>query len=61
MVFYAKEDTMIYLDNGATSYPKPDVVGDAVYDYIKNVGSNINRGGYAKVYPLPALCWKPER
>lgn len=41
---------MIYLDNGATSYPKPDVVGDAVYDYIKNVGSNINRGGYAKAY-----------
>jgi len=41
---------MIYLDNGATSYPKPDVVADAVYDYIKNVGSNINRGNYAKAY-----------
>lgn len=41
---------MIYLDNGATSYPKPDVVADAVYDYIKNNGSNINRGGYAKAY-----------
>lgn len=43
-------DKMIYLDNGATSFPKPDVVADAVYDYIKNVGSNINRGGYAKAY-----------
>lgn len=41
---------MIYLDNGATSYPKPDVVADTVADYIKNVGSNINRGGYAKAY-----------
>ena len=41
---------MIYLDNGATSYPKPDVVADAVFDYIKNVGSNINRGGYASAY-----------
>lgn len=40
----------IYLDNGATSYPKPDVVADAVYDYIKNVGSNINRGSYNKAY-----------
>ncbi len=41
---------MIYLDNGATSYPKPDVVADAVYDYIKNNGCNINRGGYEKAY-----------
>jgi cysteine desulfurase family protein len=41
---------MIYLDNGATSYPKPQEVADAVYDYIKNVGSNINRGNYAKAY-----------
>lgn len=41
---------MIYLDNGATSYPKPDVVADAVYDYIKNVGTNINRGGYQQAY-----------
>ena len=47
---YCKGDAMIYLDNGATSYPKPDVVADAVYDYIKNNGSNINRGGYAKAY-----------
>lgn len=41
---------MIYLDNGATSFPKPDVVADAVYDYIKNVGTNINRGGYQQAY-----------
>lgn len=41
---------MIYLDNGATSYPKPKEVADAVYDYITNVGSNINRGGYEKAY-----------
>lgn len=41
---------MIYLDNGATSYPKPAVVAEAVADYITNVGSNINRGNYAKAY-----------
>lgn len=41
---------MIYLDNGATSYPKPKEVADAVYDYIKNVGSNVNRGGYKSAY-----------
>lgn len=41
---------MIYLDNGATSYPKPETVAEAVSDYITNVGANINRGGYAKAY-----------
>ena len=35
---------MIYLDNGATSFPKPPQVADAVYNYIMNVGGNINRG-----------------
>lgn len=41
---------MIYLDNGATSYPKPACVAEAVSDYITNVGANINRGGYEKAY-----------
>ena len=25
---------MIYLDNGATSYPKPKEVAEAVYEYM---------------------------
>ena len=41
---------MIYLDNGATSFPKPQEVADAVYEYMTKVGSNINRGGYEKAY-----------
>lgn len=41
---------MIYLDNGATSYPKPKEVAEAVYEYMTKVGSNINRGGYEKAY-----------
>ena len=36
----------VYFDNAATTYPKPDSVADAVYDYIKNNGSNIGRGSY---------------
>lgn len=36
----------IYLDNAATTYPKPDVVCDAMMDYIKNNGCNVNRGSY---------------
>lgn len=41
---------MIYLDNGATSFPKPEVVAKAVTEYITENGTNINRGGYGKAY-----------
>ena len=40
----------IYLDNAATSYPKPKEVARAVADYIDNIGCNVNRGGYAAAY-----------
>lgn len=40
----------IYLDNAATSFPKPPAVAQAVSDYITCCGSNINRGGYASAY-----------
>ena len=32
----------IYLDNGATSYPKPKEVADAVYEYMTSIGANIS-------------------
>jgi cysteine desulfurase family protein len=40
----------LYLDNAATTYPKPPEVAAAVAEYITNVGMNIKRGGYAKAY-----------
>lgn len=40
----------IYLDNASTSFPKPEGVAEAVYDFIKNIGSNINRGTYSRAY-----------
>lgn len=36
----------IYLDNGATSFPKAPNVGESMLDYIKNIGCNVNRGVY---------------
>lgn len=36
----------IYLDNAATSFPKAPGVAEAVYNYLTNVGSNVNRGVY---------------
>lgn len=40
----------VYLDNGATSYPKAPGVAHAMINYIENIGSNINRGGYKSAY-----------
>lgn len=37
---------MIYLDNAATSFPKPECVLDAVYNYMSQCGASIGRGGY---------------
>ena len=37
---------MIYLDNAATTYPKPSCVLDAVRDCIQNVGGNPGRGAH---------------
>ena len=40
----------IYLDNAATSFPKPPEVSKAVYEYMTEGGSNINRGAYSEAY-----------
>lgn len=37
---------MIYLDNAATTFPKPDCVIDAVTDCMINRGGNPGRGGH---------------
>ena len=41
---------MIYLDNSATSFPKPPQVIKAVNEYMTKVGININRGAYSLSY-----------
>ena len=37
---------MIYLDNAATSFPKPESVYDAVYNAMKESGGNAGRSGH---------------
>ncbi|SDL15228.1 aminotransferase class V-fold PLP-dependent enzyme [Natronincola ferrireducens] len=37
---------MIYLDNAATSYPKPEAVYEAMIDNMKNFGANPGRSGH---------------
>ncbi|MBQ6315496.1 MAG: aminotransferase class V-fold PLP-dependent enzyme [Mogibacterium sp.] len=48
----------IYLDNGATTFPKPKEVPDAVYKYMTEVGANINRGGYQTAYDLEGTVFE---
>lgn len=36
----------VYLDNGATSFPKAPGVGEAMLDYVNNIGANVNRSTY---------------
>jgi selenocysteine lyase/cysteine desulfurase len=40
----------VYLDNGATSFPKAPGVAESISDYILNVGTNIGRGDYDLSY-----------
>ena len=40
----------VYMDNGATSYPKAPGVGESMSDYILNIGTNVNRGAYSSSF-----------
>ena len=51
----------IYLDNAATSFPKPEAVARAVYDYIVKEGVNINRSSYSKAYDAEVKVYECRR
>ncbi len=43
---YAIRDTPIYLDNAATSWPKPPEVAEAMVRFLNEVGANPGRSGH---------------
>ena len=45
----------IYLDNAATTLPKPPCVAEAMAHYINRVGVNVGRGRYAAAYAAEEL------
>lgn len=48
----------VYLDNAATSFPKPKCVSEAVCDFINNVGSNVGRGSYQNSYSAAQVVYE---
>ena len=36
----------VYLDNAATSFPKPPMVGARMREYVDQIGASVNRGSY---------------
>ncbi|HMS17648.1 MAG TPA: hypothetical protein PKA37_12465, partial [Planctomycetota bacterium] len=40
----------LYLDNAATSFPKPPAVRAAIIDYMDNNGASAGRGAYREAY-----------
>ncbi len=47
----------VYLDNGATSYPKAPGVAESMSDYILNVGTNVGRGAYDSSYEAENIIY----
>ena len=48
----------VYLDNAATSFPKPPAVGARMREYVDEVGASVGRGSYeaAQQAELVTLC-----
>ncbi len=51
----------IYLDNAATTFPKPLAVPQAIYDYIINNGGTSGRGSYEKAILADGLVYQTRR
>src|SRR5438309_4409942 len=45
----------LYLDNAATSFPKPKCVIDAMIDYATTLGASAGRGAYAEAIETARL------
>ena len=50
----------VYLDNAATSFPKPAGMSARMKDYMDNIGATINRSVYATAADAGACCAQPS-
>lgn len=51
----------IYLDNAATSYPKPEPVYKAVDDYLRNMGVSSGRGAYRRALEVDNMVFQTRK
>ncbi|WP_026394303.1 aminotransferase class V-fold PLP-dependent enzyme [Acetobacterium malicum] len=51
----------IYLDNAATTFPKPLAVPEAIFDYIVNNGGTSGRGSYEKAILADGLVYQTRK
>lgn len=51
----------IYMDNASTTFPKPEKVAKAVYEYMTESGTNINRGCYEDAYQVEELVYETRQ
>jgi cysteine desulfurase family protein len=52
---------VVYLDNAATSYPKPDSVHETMATFLKEFGANPGRGSYRMVQETEARMSEARR
>lgn len=53
-----QKERIVYLDNAATSYPKPEAVYRAVDHYMRHVGASSGRGGYRRALEADELLYR---
>jgi len=51
----------IYLDNAATSYPKPQTVIDSICNFMINIGATSGRGAYEKAIQSDMLVYQVRK
>ena len=51
----------IYLDNAATSYPKPQQVAKSIYDFMIENGSSSGRGSYQRAMQSDFLVYETRK
>ncbi len=53
--------TSIYLDNAATSFPKPRAVPVAVDDFLRNIGASSGRGAYRRALEADRIVFRTRQ
>lgn len=51
----------VYLDNAATSFPKPDCVINSMIDYMENNGTSSSRGSYKKAIEADKMIYETRK